>query len=208
MAEESESEVAGSLAALRGAASGFSEELAAATREMREMDAEARRLSRSLGSSLRTAFDRAIFGGRGLKDVLRGLAEDVVSRSLNAALRPVTTGIGSAIAGAFGGFGFERGAAFSAGRVRAFAHGGVVDGPVRFPMAGGVGLMGEAGPEAIMPLGRAPDGRLGVRTVGDAGGGRTVVVNISTPDVQSFERSRGQVAAQLARAVARGSRQL
>ena len=45
-----------------------------------------------------------------------------------------------------------------------FAQGGVFDGPVMFPMRGGAtGLMGEAGPEAIMPLDRAPDGRLGVR---------------------------------------------
>ena len=63
--------------------------------------------------------------------------------------------------------------------------------------------MGEAGPEAIMPLSRGPDGRLGVA----ARGGPTapvVTVNISTPDVGSFQKSRGQIAAQLARAVRRG----
>lgn len=207
MNDEFEEGFAASLSSVRGAAAGFSEEMAEANRAMREMDAEARRLSRSLGSSLRTAFDRAIFGGRGLKDVLRGLAESVVSRTLNAALTPVTSGLGGALSSAFGAIGFERGAAFSAGKVRAFAHGGVVEGPTHFPMAGGTGLMGEAGPEAIMPLGRGPDGRLGVRTLGQSGGS-TIVVNISTPDADSFQRSRGQVAAQLARAVARGSRQL
>ena len=197
-----------SLAAVRDAAAGFSEELASANREMREMDAEARRLSRSIGSSLRTAFDRAIFGGQGLGDVLRGLAQDVISRTLNAAMRPVTTGLGSALAGAFSAIGFERGAAFSSGKVRAFANGGVIDSPVHFPMRGGMGLMGEAGPEAIMPLTRGADGRLGVKASGEAAPGGTVIVNISTPDAESFQRSRGQVAAQLARAVARGRRQL
>ena len=201
---------------VRGFAAGLSEELAAATREMRAMDTEARRLSRSLGSSLRSAFDRAIFGGKGLGEVIRGLARDVLSSSVNAAVKPISSGLGAALTGAFsslggaaaGVFGFEKGGAFSAGRVRAFARGGVVDGPVGFPMRGGLGVMGEAGPEAVMPLERGPDGRLRVRAVSGAPQGSTVVVNISTPDVEGFRRSRGQVAAQLARAVARGRQQL
>ena len=64
---------------------------------------------------------------------------------------------------------FAKGAAFGAGRVAAFARGGVVDGPTHFPMRGGVGLMGEAGPEAIMPLARGADGGLGVRAAAAAG---------------------------------------
>jgi phage-related minor tail protein len=65
-------------------------------------------------------------------------------------------------------------------------------------------LMGEAGPEAIMPLSRGSDGKLGVRMGG--GGGASVTVNISTPDAQSFRQSQGQVAAMVARAVERGNR--
>ncbi|UBX28468.1 phage tail tape measure protein [Arsenophonus apicola] len=42
----------------------------------------------------------------------------------------------------------------------------VVDSPTLFPFAKGIGLMGEAGPEAIMPLTRGRDGSLGVRAVG------------------------------------------
>ena len=90
---------------------------------------------------------------------------------------------------------------FSQGRVMPFAKGGVVSsGPTMFPMRGGRGLMGEAGPEAIMPLARGADGRLGVQT---AGGGRpvNVTVNVSTPDVKGFERSQSQIAAQMARAL-------
>lgn len=53
---------------------------------------------------------------------------------------------------------------FSGGRVQAFANGGVVGQPTTFGMAGGgTGLMGEAGPEAIMPLARDGSGKLGVR---------------------------------------------
>jgi len=89
--------------------------------------------------------------------------------------------------------------------VRPFASGGVVSGPVAFPMRGGAGLMGEAGPEAIMPLSRGPDGKLGVRA---AGGGApvNVVMNVSTPDADSFRRSQGQIAAQLGRVIGRGQR--
>ncbi len=85
-----------------------------------------------------------------------------------------------------------------------FARGGVVAGATPFPMRGATGLMGEAGPEAILPLARGADGRLGVQ----AGGGRAVqvVMNVATPDVQGFERSRGQIAAQVSRMLARGQR--
>jgi len=57
-----------------------------------------------------------------------------------------------------------------------FAKGGVVDKPTLFPFAKGIGLMGEAGPEAIMPLRRGPSGRLGVEAAG--GGVGNVVVNV------------------------------
>ncbi|MBD3766214.1 MAG: phage tail tape measure protein, partial [Rhodobacterales bacterium] len=95
--------------------------------------------------------------------------------------------------------------AFSQGRVMPFARGGVVTQPVTFPMRGGRGLMGEAGPEAIMPLTRGPDGRLGVQA---QGGGRpvSIVVNVTSPDVAGFRRSQAQIAAEVSRALARGNR--
>lgn len=199
------------LAELQGLAGSFAGEMIDAARAMREMDAESRRLSHSLGSSLRTAFDRAVFGGARLGDVMRGLVSDIAGRTLNAALRPVQNSLAAGVSGLvgslLGAFGFAQGGALSAGRVRAFARGGIVDGPTLFPMRGGVGLMGEAGPEAIMPLTRGPDGRLGVRAAA-RGAAPVVTVNISTPDIDSFRRSRGQIAAQLARAVARGNSRL
>ena len=74
-------------------------------------------------------------------------------------------------------------------------------------MRGGVGLMGEAGPEAIMPLARGADGRLGVQT-GGGGGAVNVTMNISTPDVAGFQRSQSQIAAEMNRAMKRGRRNL
>jgi len=89
--------------------------------------------------------------------------------------------------------------------VMPFAKGGIVSGPVTFPMRGATGLMGEAGPEAILPLSRGANGKLGVEM---AGGGRpvSVTMNISTPDAEGFRRSKGQIAAQVSRAIARGNR--
>jgi phage-related minor tail protein len=85
-----------------------------------------------------------------------------------------------------------------------FASGGIVSGPTMFPMRGGRGLMGEAGPEAIMPLARGPDGRLGVRSAG--GGGVNVTINVTTPDVAGFRKSQSQIAAEMGRLIAQGGR--
>ena len=112
-------------------------------------------------------------------------------------------GIGGMLSGAMP---FAHGGAFVQGRVMPFAKGGVVSQPTHFPMRGATGLMGEAGPEAIMPLRRGADGRLGVAAA--AGGARpvNVTVNVSTPDVAGFQRSHAQIAAQLGRVMARGER--
>jgi hypothetical protein len=58
--------------------------------------------------------------------------------------------------------------------IQKFARGGIINKPTVFPFANGIGLMGEAGPEAIMPLRRGRDGRLGV-----SGGVGPVTVNVS-----------------------------
>lgn len=82
---------------------------------------------------------------------------------------------------ASGGRPFAKGGAFDH-TVEAFAQGGaftnsIVDSPTMFKFAKGTGLMGEAGPEAIMPLKRDSQGNLGVRAGGNSGGNTEVVVN-------------------------------
>lgn len=76
----------------------------------------------------------------------------------------------SAMGGGFGGgvFASARGNVFS-GPITPFARGGIVNRPTLFPMANGAGLMGEAGPEAVIPLRRGPDGVLGVGARGGGG---------------------------------------
>jgi len=88
------------------------------------------------------------------------------------------------------------------GEIQRYAAGGVVDRATFFPMKGGkMGLMGEAGPEAIMPLERGRDGKLGVKAQGD-GGARNVTVNmrIVTPDADSFRKSKRQLSEDMRRA--------
>jgi tape measure domain-containing protein len=90
----------------------------------------------------------------------------------------------AAFAGPLAG-GFAKGGAFSSG-MRRFATGGIVNGPTLFPFADGgamqMGLMGEAGPEAIMPLQRGADGALGVRAAmggNGMGGSSSPILNMS-----------------------------
>ncbi len=98
---------------------------------------------------------------------------------------------------------------FHNGTLIPFARGGVVDRPIMFPLQRGMGLAGERGPEAIVPLMRDRHGRLGV---GSTGGQQTTTINnnttfhIHTPDVAGFKRSQGQIAAQMGRAVQRSTR--
>lgn len=90
--------------------------------------------------------------------------------------------IAGAIAGGGGGEGISpnaaNGAVISQGNVVPFARGGIVDRPTLFPMARGAGLMGEAGPEAIMPLRRGRDGRLGVSS-GGRNADRPIIIEIT-----------------------------
>lgn len=171
---------------------------------------EVNTLSSGIGGGLRRAFDGLVFDGVKLSDALRGVARTMADTVYGVAMKPVQNALGGALAqglnGILGGLmPFEKGGAFAQGRVMPFAKGGVVAQATAFPMRGATGLMGEAGPEAIMPLSRGADGRLGVQAAGSARP-VTVVMNITTPDVQGFQRSQTQIAAQAQRMLARGQR--
>ena len=203
----------GSLSGLQGVAVQFRRELEGVQGCMKEAGREAAGMSRSLSSSIRGAFEGMIFDGKRVSDALASVGRSMAGSVLDQALAPVQNSIGSmvgtGIQSLLGGMmPFAKGGAFSSGRVAAFARGGVVDGPTHFPMRGGVGLMGEAGPEAIVPLARGADGKLGIRSGGGGGGSVNVTMNISSPDVAGFRRSQTQVAAEMTRAIQRGRRNL
>jgi phage-related minor tail protein len=187
----------------------FDGELARMRETMVFTGREVNTLSSGISGGLRKAFDGLVFDGMKLNDALKTVAKTIVDTVYSIAMKPVTGALGGllaqGVAGIMGsGMPFANGGAFSQGKVMPFAKGGIVGGPTTFPMRGGRGLMGEAGPEAIMPLTRGPDGRLGVQSAG--GRAVNVVMNITTPDVQGFQRSQTQVAAQVTRALARGQR--
>lgn len=160
------------------------------------------------------AFSSSITGGKQFDDVLKSLTLKLSDMAVKLAFKPLEKSLTSGITGLFSGltglFGGGGGVSSSAlhlatGGVKPFATGGVIGTPTYFPMMdGGVGLAGEAGPEAIMPLKRGPDGRLGV----SGGGGNVITVQIATPDAESFRRSESYITGQIARAVARGQRSL
>jgi phage-related minor tail protein len=163
-------------------------------------------------SAMSRAFTQSASGGRQFDDVLKSLALRLSSLVVTAAFKPIASGITggleSLFSGLFGGNGSANIAA-AAGAVKPFASGGVIGTPTYFPlMSGGTGLAGEAGPEAILPLARGPDGRLGVAASGGGAGAPSVTINISTPDAESFRRSESYITGQIARAVARGQRSL
>lgn len=187
----------------------FDGELARMRETMVFTGREVNTLSNGISGGLRKAFDGLVFDGMKLNDALKSVASTIVDTVYSIAIKPVTGAFGGllaqGVAGVMGaGMPFANGGAFSQGKVMPFAKGGIVGAPTTFPMRGGRGLMGEAGPEAIMPLARGPDGRLGVQSAG--GRAVSVVMNITTPDVQGFQRSQSQVAAQVSRALARGQR--
>lgn len=188
---------------------GLTVEITADTSAFRREIAEAERLARGFGRAVGDALTGATLKGREADDVLRTLASRLSSLALDIAFKPLEQGLSGLLQGALGGVsGFASGGAFQSGRVIPFAQGGVVAAPTYFPMAGGqLGLMGERGAEAILPLARGADGRLGVAA---QGGGRAtqVTVNVATPDPGAFRRSDAYLAGLIARAVARGERSL
>jgi phage-related minor tail protein len=168
-------------------------------------------LGDQFASKLVTAFDQVAAKGKTLEATVKSLAQSFSDLALKAALKPLTSGIGSVFDQAIGGLssilGGGGGGATGA-PVMPFADGGIISSPVRFPLGNGqAAIAGEQGAEAILPLTRGTDGQLGVRGGGGASSGN-VTFNISTPDVAGFQRSSTQIAAMMQRSITMGQRNL
>ncbi len=151
-------------------------------------------LADGVGRSLSRALRGAVLDGKSLKSVLGEVARSFADIALKAAFQPLGTLVSGAVESLF---------TATNPAVTPFAKGGVLASPTYFPLGRGLGLAGEAGAEAILPLARGSDGRLGV-----AGGGGAVNVtfNVTASDVRSFAASEAEVSAMLLRAVRRGTR--
>jgi lambda family phage tail tape measure protein len=155
-------------------------------------------LGGNLGSSFASAFEGmadqltefVTTGKMKFRDFAASVLKDISRMIIRYALFQAMQGIFSSIGGFFnrGNLGSSaanlaqyaplnaKGNVYAQNGIQAFARGGIVNGPTLFPFAKGIGLMGEAGPEAIMPLRRGRDGNLGVMSSG--GGTTNVVVNV------------------------------
>lgn len=150
--------------------------------------------ARQSAQAIRSAFE-GIFDdpAQALKNLAKQLAQMALYQGLSKAFPSI-----------FGAGGYvplvksANGNVFSGGNVIPFATGGIVSRPTIFPMAKGTGLMGEAGPEAILPLTRI-GGKLGVAAAGGGGTSVTVINNSGQPSRQ--ERSQGPDGREIIRVV-------
>lgn len=155
-------------------------------------------LADGVSRTLSRAFRGAVLDGRDLKNLLNDIGRSFADIALKAAFKPV----GNLAANLVGGL-------FAATNpvvqgVTPFAKGGVIAAPSYFPMRNGVGLAGEAGAEAVLPLARGSDGRLGVASAAQAP--VTVSVTVNAQDARSFRGAEAEISAMLLRAVKRGQR--
>ena len=125
--------------------------------------------------------------------VLQDLARIFARAAFFQALEAVFPGLGTAAKVT----GSAKGNVIAKNKIVPYAMGGIVNKPTLFPMANGAGLMGEAGPEAIMPLRRGKNGKLGV----EASGGTTsnIVVNVDASG--SSVEGDSEQASQLGKAI-------
>ena len=160
-----------------------------------EAIAQQQALADTLESSMSDAFTSMVDGTKSFKDAMKDMARAVikqlfeilvVQRMVGSFDSKAGTGSGlvGMIMGAVGGMGAGTSTNAISGPMtssirppKMYADGGVVTRATGFGTSGGgSGIMGEAGPEAIMPLKRGSNGKLGVQMEG-SGGGDTIVVH-------------------------------
>ncbi|GMV62603.1 MAG: hypothetical protein AMXMBFR74_17710 [Parvibaculum sp.] len=208
MTDTDPEELARAMAQAGEAARSFALDSERALKSVSDEMRRATREGRDFGDALANAFEGAALKGKSLSEVLKKLALDLSRVALEQATQAISGAVSSGIGNLVGGLiASADGNAFADGRVLPFAKGGVIASPMLFPLRGGTGLAGEAGAEAILPLRRGADGRLGVASEGGTAG-MNITFNVTAADAASFRRSESQIAAMLARVGARGQRNL
>ena len=146
------------------------------TKELIQEEQQRQDLINFVADSMGDSFMAMVDGTKSVKDAFREMASDIVRELYRVLVVQQMVNSAKAFLGGF----FADGGAFSGGsQIQAYADGGVVGSPTYFGMSGGkTGLMGEDGPEAILPLKRGANGKLGVQVEGN-GGGVTINQNIN-----------------------------
>lgn len=170
-------------------------------------------LFQGLKSTIGQTFMDMVTGASNAKTAMIGLLRAIATELIKVFALQALTGFvkGGGKAGSWIGKIFGIGTSSPAGNalggvysggVKRFAKGGVVNGTTLFGTRDGLGMMGEAGPEAIMPLVRGRNGALGVQAFG--GGGNVVLNAPITINIQSSgqgDTNSGQLAAQIGKSV-------
>lgn len=184
------------------------------TDEMRNTLEEQIRINQRLRDSHELAFGVGESIAGGLKaatiefESFGSAAESVLTRVSGLAadvffFNPLAQSLGSGLFGAFGSVTTNaNGNVFGRNGIEYFADGDVFSSPTLFGFGNGrLGVMGEAGPEVIMPIERGPDGRLGVAAYGSGGGGVTIyqTINLGGGDVYGGVHRSTRQAMQAAR---------
>jgi hypothetical protein len=178
-------------------------------------------IGNSIGQGMVSAFDALVTGaenfGASLQKIASGVLVDIAKQLMqiyviNTAINAISSFFGPKSAGAsmftpnFAALEFAAKGMVAANGIKPFAKGGIVDRPTLFRFASGgagnLGLMGEAGPEAIMPLKRGRDGKLGV-----AGGGGDVSVTVNVDAGGTSVSGDGDKAGEFGKAISLAVRQ-
>ena len=153
----------------------------------------------TIENELNSAFASVLKGTADLGDALLSFASNVLAKVAQDLFAQQFAGpIAEGIKGIFS----ANGNVFDQSGVTAFAKGGVVGGPTVFPFANGIGLMGEAGPEAIMPLSRGADGKLGVVAANGNSAPKVTINNYSGQEATASSDSAGNIVVEIGRAIA------
>lgn len=178
-----------------------------------------------LGASFESLFETAVVGGEGFREVLSALIKDLVKLTLRLLIiKPLISflsnlfggglpvgglsvgnqvGVPLGTPGAGGTLVAGKGAVFNRKGLVPFAHGGLIKQPTAFSFGGGIGIAGESGAEAILPLVRRR-GKLGV-----IGGGNTTIIEINAPgaDEGTLQRLKGIIEAEMVPQIIRAGTQ-
>jgi hypothetical protein len=127
----------------------------------------------TVSGHIESAFMSFVDGSKSVEDAFKSMLRNIILAIYQEKVAKAGANAIMSLLGLANGGAFERG-----GKFTAYANGGVVGSPTMFSHSGGLGVMGEAGPEAIMPLKRGKNGKLGVQMEGNAGN-VTVVQNFN-----------------------------
>ena len=145
----------------------------AQTRRLTEAEEQRQAMMDRVEGHMKNALMSVVDGSKSVEDAFRTMMRNIILSVYETKVaEPAANAFGNLVeAGISSLFTNAKGNVISGGEhVTAYADGGVVNRATMFPMRGGMGLMGEAGPEAIMPLKRGSNGKLGVQMDGAAGG--------------------------------------